>query len=112
MLLQFLWQATKLVADDGLVMITSKDVKPYTQWRLEDRVHCFPEFPEKKGDRRLTFFGKLPFLMSDFPGYKSQNVGRDSLVKDTQAMTYIYGFESTLAFRTTARRCLDYVCCC
>lgn len=87
LLLQFLWQCERLLHRDGLVFITSKDVKPYAQWRLEDRLTEFCS--------ELQYFGKLPFQASDFPGYNCQNVGRDSMVKDTMAMTYIYGFKGS-----------------
>ena len=94
-------------------MITSKDVKPYTQWRLQDKLveNCprvrkgksglntlawdldkvpFCDLPEDVDE--IVFLGRVPFKAENYKGYKCQNVERDSAVKDTDASTYLFGF--------------------
>lgn len=101
MLLEFLLEAKQLITGDGLIVITSKDIKPYDMWRLGDKLACYTG--GKKGEEgtggeeskdKLAFLGKVPFSLTQFPGYKCQNVERDSRVKDTDAFSYLYGRES------------------
>lgn len=85
MLLEFLLEAKNLLLENGLAVITSKDVRPYTLWRLHDTLA--PNIPE------IDFLGKVPFSVADYPGYNCQNVERDAQVKDTEGQSYLFGFE-------------------
>jgi len=83
LLLAFLRQVEPLLVDDGLILITSKDVAPYFNWRLE-----WALTPHTEG---LRYLGKIAFNSSAFPSYNCQNVNRDQRVKQTLAFTYIFG---------------------
>ena len=65
-----------------LCYITSKDVKPYSEWNMENSLN--------QGLKHIKYLGSMPFNISDFPGYKIRNVDRDKHVKDTQGITYIW----------------------
>lgn len=81
---QFLKNAFKYGLDPqgaGLIYISSKDVKPYSEWDIEHSLHLTTE---------LTCIGKVPFAFTDFPGYQMRNVDRDKFVKDTASYTYIW----------------------
>lgn len=65
----------------GLIYISSKDVKPYSEWDIEHSLHLNTE---------LACLGKVPFSFADFPGYQMRNVDRDKFVKDTASYTYIW----------------------
>merc|ERR1712150_78971 len=85
LLLQYLLECEKLLEPrEGLALITSKGVGPYTQWRLHDKLvpYC----------SKMGFLGHVPFSVKDYPGYNCQNVERDSHVKDTEGRTYVFGF--------------------
>eukprot|EP00397_Hematodinium_sp_SG-2012_P060831 GEMP01079742.1.p1 GENE.GEMP01079742.1~~GEMP01079742.1.p1 ORF type:complete len:294 (+),score=44.00 GEMP01079742.1:52-933(+) len=86
LLLGFLKQVEPLLAHDGLVMITSKDVKPYLTWRIE--------WALSPHTNSLKYLGKLPFNPDAFSQYKFQNVQRDQKVKCTMAYTYLYGWNA------------------
>jgi hypothetical protein len=64
-----------------LCFITSKDVKPYRQWNIENALHVHTE---------LHYLGSIPFDITLFPGYKVRNVDRDKHVKDTKGLTYVW----------------------
>ena len=64
-----------------LAYITSKDVKPYRQWNIEEALTLATN---------INFIGKMDFDINKFPGYKIRNVDRDKHVKSTQGITYIY----------------------
>ena len=64
-----------------LAYISSKDVKPYTEWNLEDQIALGLE---------VAFVGTLPFYTEAFRGYRIRNVDRDKHVKETKALTYIW----------------------
>jgi len=83
MLLRFLRQVEPILALEGLVMITSKDVHPYQNWRLERTLSPYT--------RKIRYLGKLPFDEDAFPGYQFQNVERDQKVKSTESYTYLFG---------------------
>ena len=77
-------------------MITSKNVSPYKFWRIESKLTTFRSADnsvakdEKSGvgkDEKnryplteFEYLGRLPFDVKLFPGYKIQNVSRDSHV--------------------------------
>lgn len=71
-----------LAADGaGLCYITSKDVKPYLDWRIDALSDPLAE---------MNFMGTLPFDVKRFPGYRIRNVDRDLDVRDTAATTYVW----------------------
>ncbi|MEO0414124.1 MAG: class I SAM-dependent methyltransferase [Verrucomicrobiota bacterium] len=65
-----------------LCYITSKDVFPYKDWNIEQSINDGVDLP---------YLGSMKFETGDFPGYRIRNVKRDSLVLDTQAITYAWG---------------------
>lgn len=84
---QFLQHAQQyFLAADGarLMIITSKDVKPYRQWDIEHALTI---------DSSISYLGQTPFNVSDFPGYDIRNVDRDKFVKQTQGISYYYSDE-------------------
>lgn len=64
-----------------LCFITSKDVKPYIQWNIENALHMNTD---------IHYLGSHPFDITQFPGYKVRNVDRDKHVKDTKGITYMW----------------------
>lgn len=64
-----------------LAYISSKDVKPYIEWNIEDQLH--------KG-LDINYLGSQPFDVKVFEGYKIRNVDRDKHVKETRALTYVW----------------------
>lgn len=64
-----------------LAMITSKDVKPYSHWNLEN-LYQTPDY---------RFLGYQNFEINDFQGYRLRNVDRDKEVKHTASKTYLWG---------------------
>jgi sulfur relay (sulfurtransferase) DsrF/TusC family protein len=72
-----------LLAQDGaqLAYISSKDVKPYTDWDIEYSLTKWTE---------LDCVGSMEFITEQFPGYKIRNVDRDKHVKDTASLTYVW----------------------
>ncbi|MCG6202279.1 class I SAM-dependent methyltransferase [Psychromonas antarctica] len=64
-----------------LCFITSKDVKPYRQWNIENALHLNTD---------INYLGSMPFDIKMFPGYKIRNVDRDKHVKDTKGVTYVW----------------------
>jgi hypothetical protein len=73
--------------EDGakLAFITSKEVKPYLQWNIDESIIR---------DTNINYIGKLKFDINEFPEYKVRNVNRDKHVKSTQGTTYIYSQKS------------------
>ena len=77
----------------GLCLVTSKQVKPYTHWNIENLANPSSNYP---------FLGQLPFDSQQYPAYNIRNVDRDKVVKDTLATTFVWGkkipklFESEL----------------
>lgn len=72
-----------LLSPDGvrLAYISSKDVKPYIEWNIEDQIHLGLD---------TEYLGSMPFDMNGFTGYRVRNVDRDKQVKDTKALTYVW----------------------
>ena len=66
-----------------LAMITSKDVKPYSHWDLEN-LYQTPDY---------RFLGYQNFEINDFEGYRLRNVDRDKEVKHTASKTYLWGVQ-------------------
>lgn len=71
----------------GLACISSKDVKPYTQWNIETALHP---------NTSMRYLGKQSFDISAFPQYRIRNVDRDKHVKDTSAFSYFWGRSNSL----------------
>ena len=65
-----------------LCFITSKDVKPYREWDIENALHLQTD---------ISYLGSMNFEIANFPGYKVRNVERDKFVKDTKGTTYVWG---------------------
>ncbi|MBE1299049.1 MAG: DUF2431 domain-containing protein [Alteromonadaceae bacterium] len=79
----FLFNAAKfLLRNNGanLCYITSKDVKPYCDWNIENLGH----------GGILDYIGECEFNPNLFPGYRIRNVDRDKQVKSTSATTYVW----------------------
>ncbi|MDP2562399.1 class I SAM-dependent methyltransferase [Psychrobium sp. 1_MG-2023] len=64
-----------------LAIITSKDVKPYRQWNIEQSLNASTE---------INYLGQQTFSFADFPGYQLRNVDRDKFVKHTEAFSYYW----------------------
>jgi hypothetical protein len=64
-----------------LCVITSKDVKPYREWDIENSLVL---------DTEIHYLGSRPFNSHDFPGYQVRNVDRDKFVKDTLGISYFW----------------------
>lgn len=67
---------------EQLCYITSKDVKPYSEWDIENSLN--QDLPH------IHYLGSMRFRIENFPGYKIRNVDRDKHVKDTQGITYAW----------------------
>ncbi|GAA6185463.1 DUF2431 domain-containing protein [Aliiglaciecola sp. 2_MG-2023] len=65
-----------------LAYITSKDVKPYSHWNIEN-LNPVPE--------QINFLGYMTFQPTDFPRYQLRNVDRDKILKSTASKTYVWG---------------------
>jgi len=64
-----------------LAVITSKDVKPYRQWDIEQSLTL---------NTSMEYLGQRPFNFDDFLGYQIRNVDRDKFVNQTQGISYYY----------------------
>ncbi|WP_019612922.1 class I SAM-dependent methyltransferase [Psychromonas ossibalaenae] len=64
-----------------LCFITSKDVKPYREWNIENDLHLHTD---------IHYLGSTAFDINMFPGYRIRNVDRDKHVKDTKGITYVW----------------------
>lgn len=85
LLRKFLVHCTEYFLDPSgqqLCYITSKDVKPYSEWNIENSLNQDLE--------HIEYLGSMPFNIEAFPGYKIRNVDRDKHVKDTQGITYVW----------------------
>jgi len=84
LLRRFLVNSFKHFLDpDGqqLCFITSKDVKPYREWNIENSLNLQTD---------INYLGSINFEIADFPGYRIRNVERDKFVKDTKGTTYVW----------------------
>lgn len=75
---------------EQLCFITSKDVKPYREWDIENSLHQQTDF---------YYLGSSLFNINDFPDYKVRNVDRDKHVRDTQGRTYVWSLLKDHAFK-------------
>lgn len=83
----FLKNAFKYFLDpqgQQLCFITSKDVKPYREWNIENALHKQTNF---------HYLGSSLFDINHFPDYKVRNVDRDKHVRDTQGRTYVWSLK-------------------
>ncbi|WP_091984257.1 class I SAM-dependent methyltransferase [Pseudoalteromonas denitrificans] len=71
---------------ENLCYITSKDVKPYREWDIENALLI----GLKPSDMPINYLGQMKFDINNFPGYRIRNVDRDKHVKDTQGNTYVW----------------------
>ena len=67
-----------------LAFITSKDVKPYQQWNIEQALTLNTD---------INYLGYLPFNIENFPGYKIRNVDRDKHVKNTKGISHVFSLK-------------------
>ena len=72
-----------------LCYITSKDVKPYCEWNIENSLNQDLE--------TIKYLGSMPFKIDKFPGYRVRNVDRDKHVKDTHGITYVWSPKQNLS---------------
>lgn len=90
----FLKNAFKYFLDpngEQLCFITSKDVKPYREWNIENALHQQTDF---------HYLGSSLFDISHFPEYKVRNVDRDKHVRDTQGRTYVWSLQQNHCFKS------------
>jgi len=69
---------------EQLCFITSKDVKPYREWNIENALHQQTDF---------HYIGSSLFEIKHFPEYKVRNVDRDKHVRDTKGRTYVWSLD-------------------
>lgn len=106
LLFQFLHQACNYFCDPeggGLAYITSKDVKPYSHWNIEN-LYAKPHF---------HCLGKIPFNINEYPQYRLRNVDRDKVVKSTRSYTYVWGDIAPLELQSVlspSTKCLPDHC--
>ncbi|WP_094752203.1 class I SAM-dependent methyltransferase [Psychromonas sp. CD1] len=89
LLRHFLLNSFKYFLDPNgqqLCFITSKDVKPYQQWNIENALNM---------QTNIHYLGSMAFDIKKFPGYKIRNVDRDKHVRDTQGETYVWSLRCT-----------------
>jgi 25S rRNA (uracil2634-N3)-methyltransferase len=73
---------------EQLCYITSKDVKPYDEWNIENSLN--------QDLKHIHYLGSMTFNIDLFPGYKIRNVDRDKHVKDTRGITYAWSPKENL----------------
>ncbi|WP_413702066.1 class I SAM-dependent methyltransferase [Psychromonas sp. KJ10-10] len=73
-----------------LCFITSKDVKPYREWNIENALHKQSNF---------YYLGSSLFDIQNFPEYKVRNVDRDKHVRDTKGRTYAWTLQKNHALK-------------
>lgn len=76
---------------EQLCFITSKDVKPYREWNIENALHQQTDF---------YYLGSSLFDITHFPDYKVRNVDRDKHVRDTQGRTYVWSLKEDHSLKT------------
>ncbi|PKH08083.1 class I SAM-dependent methyltransferase [Moritella sp. Urea-trap-13] len=84
LLRQFLINSSEQLLDPAgpqLCYITSKDVKPYSEWNIEHSLILNTD---------INYLGEMKFDIANFPGYRIRNVDRDKHVKDTKGITYVW----------------------
>lgn len=103
----FLVNAFKYFLDpkgEQLCFITSKDVKPYKEWNIENALHQQTNF---------HYLGSSLFNIEDFPDYKVRNVDRDKHVRDTQGRTYVWSLQKEHSLKQELKKAIyqDKYCC-
>ncbi|NRA54781.1 MAG: DUF2431 domain-containing protein [Gammaproteobacteria bacterium] len=68
-------------AGPQLCIITSKDVKPYREWDIENSLTL---------NTPINYLGSMAFNAQDFPNYQIRNVDRDKFVKNTLGISYVW----------------------
>ena len=68
-----------------LSLITSKDVKPYRAWNIENALIR---------ETGISYLGSMPFQIEQFPGYRIRHVDADRHVKETQGITYAWSLQA------------------
>ncbi|MEJ6475386.1 class I SAM-dependent methyltransferase [Pseudoalteromonas piscicida] len=84
LLRKFLINTTSYALDphgEQLGIITSKDVKPYIEWNIEESLVI---------GTAHHYLGQSTFDISQFPEYQIRNVDRDKHVKDTSGISYYW----------------------
>ncbi|WJG08141.1 Rossmann-like fold-containing protein [Aliiglaciecola sp. LCG003] len=106
LLLSFIQNCFEVLLDpagQGLCYITSKDVKPYADWNIENLTPV---------PGAAHFLGWQPFDSQNFPRYKVRNVDRDKQIKDTAGKTYVWGYKGLqypmLDLRPSSKSLLGY----
>lgn len=89
---------------EQLAFITSKDVKPYREWNIENALHQQTNF---------HYLGSSLFDIKAFPDYKVRNVDRDKHVRDTQGRTYAWSLQKNHALKDQLDKAIyqDKECC-
>lgn len=107
LLREFLLNAFKFFLDpngEQLCFITSKDVKPYREWNIENSLHQHTNF---------HYLGSSLFDISHFPDYKVRNVDRDKHVRDTKGRTYVWSLQENHSLKKELKEAIyqDDDCC-
>ena len=84
-----------------LALISSKDLKPYSQWDLECGIHL----DLQHNGQPVQLLGFCPFEQNAFQGYRIRNVDRDKQIRGTKGTTYYWSVKpapQSLAQQLTA----------
>lgn len=81
-----------------LCYITSKDVKPYKEWNIENALNM---------RTNIDYLGWHHFDIKAFPGYKVRNVDRDKHVRDTKGITYVWSDNKQHALKNQLNEALN-----
>jgi hypothetical protein len=89
---------------EQLCFITSKDVKPYKEWNIENALHQ---------NTNIHYLGSSLFNINEFPEYKVRNVDRDKHVRDTQGRTYVWSLNNEHQLKKQLKEAIyqDKNCC-
>ena len=89
---------------EQLCFITSKDVKPYREWNIENSLHQDTDF---------HYLGSSLFDISAFPDYQVRNVDRDKHVRDTKGRTYVWSLQAEQPLKDELDKAIyqDQDCC-
>lgn len=104
LLRKFLIGATKLLAKNGEIHITSKEVKPYSWWRIHTLANGLPN---------TAFVGKLGFDPKRYPGYESRkpvNLHSDRVESFQFTNSTVFVFAAVAGTRPAAELTPPYYC--
>jgi len=89
---------------EQLCFITSKDVKPYREWNIENALHQ---------DTNFHYLGSSLFDINAFPDYQVRNVDRDKHVRDTQGRTYVWSLQAEQPLKNELDKAIyqEEACC-